>query len=163
MGGGAKNLASKAISGAKGLAGKAASGAKGMISGAKGMLGKAASGAKGMLGSAKGVAGNALSGIKNTAQAVAKPGNVSAFFKNNIKGLLPKVLRTGKGALGGALKRIPVLGSIITAIMAGMDINEIAKSQNKSPAEMYSQMGKTAIGSGLGAIFGTVAASLLPK
>jgi len=45
--------------------------------------------------------------------------------------------------------------------MAGMDINEIAKSQNKSPAEMYSQMGKTAIGAGLGAIFGTVAASLV--
>jgi len=42
-----------------------------------------------------------------------------------------------------------------------MDINEIAKSQNKSPAEMYSQMGKTAIGAGLGAIFGTVAASLV--
>jgi len=161
MGGGAKNLASKAIGGARSLAGRVASGAKGMVGGAKGMLGRAASGAKGMLGSAKGVAGNALSGIKNTAQAVAKPGNVSAFFKNNIKGLLPKVLRTGKGALGGAMKRIPVLGSIITAIMAGMDINEIAKSQNKSPAEMYSQMGKTAIGSGLGAIFGTVAASLV--
>jgi hypothetical protein len=161
MGGGAKNLASKAISGAKGLAGRVASSAKGMASGAKGMLGKAASGAKGMLGSAKGVAGNALSGLKNTAQAVAKPGNVSSFFKNNIKGLLPKVLRTGKGALGGTLKRIPVLGSLITAIMAGMDINEIAKSQNVSEEEMYSKMGKTAIGSGLGAIFGTVAASLV--
>ncbi len=161
MGGGAKNLASKAISGAKGLAGRVASGAKGMMGGAKGMLGKAASGAKGMLGSAKGVAGSALSGIKNTAQSVVKPGNVKSFFKNNIKGLLPKVLRTGKGALGGVMKKIPVLGSLITAIMAGMDINEIAKSQNKSPAEMYSQMGKTAIGSGLGAIFGTVAASLV--
>ena len=130
------------------------------------MASSAWSGAKSLgskaLGGAKSLGSKALSGIKNVGQfAASKGGNLMGWFKANTKNILPKVLKNGKGVLGGALKRIPFVGGIIEAISAGMDINELAKSQKMSKSEIFSQMGERIIGGGLGVILGSIAATLV--
>lgn len=161
-----KGGAKKLLGGAKSMGGKALGGAKSALGSLKSMAGNAFKGAKNLgskaLGGAKTIGSKALSGVKQAGNFVAsKAGNITGWFKNNTKRILPKLLRGSKGALKGALKRVPFVGGIIEAIDAGMDINELAKSQNMSKDEIYSQIGKRTIGGGLGVIFGSIAAALV--
>jgi len=161
-----KGGAKKLLGGAKSMGSKALGGAKSAWGSLKSMAGNAWKGAKSMgskaLSGAKTIGSKALSGVKQAGNFVAsKAGNITGWFKNNTKRILPKLLRGSKGALKGALKRVPFVGGIIEAIDAGMDINELAKSQNMSKDEIYSQIGKRTIGGGLGVIFGSIAAALV--
>jgi hypothetical protein len=158
--GGVKNVASKAWSGAKSLGSKALGGAKSMAS-------KAWSGIKGAGGAVwkgmKNVGGAAIKGLKTAGNFVMDKAIIPAkkWIGGKIGGFLPKMLRGAKGPLKGALKRIPFVGAVIEAIDAGMDINELAKSQKMSKSEIYSKMGKRIIGGGLGVILGSIAATLV--
>lgn len=131
----------------------AESGGGGMFSGIKNLAGKA-------WGGIKGGASKIGGAIKGGAEFVAEKSGgkaVMGWLGKNIGKLIPKFLKSS----GGILKKIPWVGAIIEALSAGMSIADLAAQKDLSKDQLYSETGKTLIGSGMGMLGGTIAASLI--
>jgi len=115
--------------------------------------------ASGAYNSAKGAASGAYNSAKGSVNNMTKP--VTEWFGKNIKGIFPKLLRSGKGVLRPVLSKIPFVGAVIEALFTGMDVNDIAKSQDMSPEDVYAEMGASIISGGLGLIGGSLAAAAI--
>ncbi len=81
------------------------------------------------------------------------------WFAKNIKSSLSPLIKSAKSALKPVLKTLPFVGPALDLLFMGMNVNDIAKKQNVSPEELYSQIGKTVIGSGAGMLGGAIAAT----
>ena len=150
-----KSASSSATKAASSVGKSAAeSGGGGMFSGLKSFASKAWGGIKS--GAAK--VGGA---IKGGAEYVAEKSGGKAiigWLGKNIGGLVPKFL---KGSGGSLLKKIPYVGALIEALSAGMSISDLAAQKNLSKDQLYSETGKTLIGSGMGVLGGSLAATLI--
>ena len=160
MGGGAGEAASKAASSsaskAAGNVGKSAAeaGGGGMFSGIKSFMGKIGGGIK----SGVSKVGGALKGAGEFALEKSGGKAVIGWLGKNVGKLIPKFL---KGTGGSFLKKIPYVGALIEALSAGMSISDLAAQKNLSKDQLYSETGKTLIGSGMGLLGGSLAASLI--
>lgn len=81
------------------------------------------------------------------------------WFAKNIKSSLAPLMKSAKNTLKPVLKTLPFVGPALDLLFMGMNVNDIAKQQNVSPEELYSQIGKTVIGSGAGMLGGAIAAT----
>ena len=71
-------------------------------------------------------------------------------------------MKGSKGALKGALRKIPIVGPLMEMAFLGYDLKSISESKGyKSPNDMYSAMGKSIISSGLGMMGGIAASTLI--
>lgn len=158
-----KSASSSATKSASSSATKAASsvgksaaeaGGGGMFSGLKSFASKAWGGIK----SGASKVGGA---IKGGAEYVAEKSGgkaIMGWLGKNIGSLVPKFL---KGTGGSLLKKIPYVGALIEALSAGMSISDLAAQKNLSKDQLYSETGKTLIGSGMGVLGGSLAATLI--
>lgn len=81
------------------------------------------------------------------------------WFAKNIKSSLAPLMKSAKNTLKPVLKTLPFVGPVLDLLFMGMDVNSIAKQQNISPEELYSQIGKSVIGGGMGMLGGALAAA----
>jgi hypothetical protein len=175
LGGTGGNIASEAGQAAgKSTSSSAAKSASSSATKAASSVGKSAAeaGGGGMFSGLKSFASKAWGGIKSGASKVGgaikggaeyvaeKSGGkaIIGWLGKNIGGLVPKFL---KGTGGSLLKKIPYVGALIEALSAGMSISDLAAQKNLSKDQLYSETGKTLIGSGMGVLGGSLAATLI--
>ena len=146
--GAAKSIGGKALGAAKSIGGKALGAAK-----STGFFGKAFDVVKNVggkaLGAAKSIGGKALGKVADVAGSLGK---------GALKGFVKAV--GGVGKFAKVLLKAPVIGTAISAAIAGFNIASIKKDATLSSKEKKKEIGKT-IGSGLGGIIGSVGGSAL--
>jgi hypothetical protein len=166
--GAAKSIGGKAVDVVKNVGGKAYGAAK-SIGGKALELGKSVGGKA--FGAAKSIGGKAVNVVKNVggkAYGAAKSiggtvlGKVSdvagSLGKDALKGFVKAV--GGVGKFAKVLLKAPVIGTAISAAIAGFNIASIKKDATLSSKEKKKEIGKT-IGSGLGGIIGSVGGAAL--
>lgn len=129
-------------------------GGKGMFSGLKSFASKTWGGIK----SGASAAGGAVKGAGNYVLEKSGGKALMGWIGKNIGKLVPKFL---KGTGGSLLKKIPYVGALIEALSAGMSISDLAAQKDLSKDQLYSETGKTLIGSGMGILGGSLAATLI--
>ena len=146
--GAAKSIGGKAVDVVKNVGGKALGAAK-----STGFFGKAFDVVKNVggkaLGAAKSIGGKALGKVADVAGSLGK---------GALKGFVKAV--GGVGKFAKVLLKAPVIGTAISAAIAGFNIASIKKDATLSSKEKKKEIGKT-IGSGLGGIIGSVGGSAL--
>ena len=153
------SVASKAIELGKSVGGKAYGAAKSIggkaVDVVKNVGGKALGAAK-----STGFFGKAFDVVKNVGgKALGKVADVAGSLgKGALKGFVKAV--GGVGKFAKVLLKAPVIGTAISAAIAGFNIASIKKDATLSSKEKKKEIGKT-IGSGLGGIIGSVGGSAL--
>ncbi len=132
----------------------AEAGGGGMFSGLKNLAGKAWGGIK----SGASAVGGAVKGAGNFVLEKSGGKALIGWIGKNIGKLVPKFL---KGTGGSLLKKIPYVGALIEALSAGMSISDLAAQKDLTKDQLYSETGKTLIGSGMGILGGSLAATLI--
>lgn len=132
----------------------AEAGGGGMFSGLKNLAGKAWGGIK----SGASKVGGAIKGAGEFALEKSGGKAVIGWLGKNVGKLIPKFL---KGAGGSILKKIPYVGALIEALSAGMSISDLAAQKDLTKDQLYSETGKTLIGSGMGILGGSLAAAAI--
>ena len=139
--GGAADDAVKAVTG---TASKVAGGAA--KAGGGGLMGMIKGAGKGLMGGVSKLAGSVVAGVKSLNPMNA----IKGFFKG--------------GGVGKLLKKIPILGTAISAIIAGMEVKNAAEGTLDGTID-YQEVGKKslqAVGGLGGGIVGGILGSLIP-
>jgi hypothetical protein len=155
--GAAKSIGGKAVDVVKNVGGKAYGAAK-SIGGKALELGKSVGGKALEFG--KSVGGKAFGAAKSIGGTVlGKVSDVAGSLgKDALKGFVKAV--GGVGKFAKVLLKAPVIGTAISAAIAGFNIADIKQNAKLSSKEKKKEIGNT-IGSGLGGIIGSVGGSAL--